>query len=105
MSDKIKNIMEKLKADPELAGKYKEELGKLKQSDASSSDVEPICKAIKNVTGEDISIAEFERIQAGTQELSSDELEKVSGGEGEGMCWTNYYCVVVHKDPSILYWT
>jgi len=103
MSDKIKNIMEKLKADPELAGKYKEELGKLKQSDAASSDVELICKAIKNVTGEDISIAEFERIQAGTQELSSDELEKVSGG-GSGWCWSDYYCLIAYEDASVLYY-
>lgn len=103
MDDKIKNIIDKVRSDPELSEKYEEEIKKL-SSDAPL-DGALICQAIKNVTGEDISLADLERFKAARQELSEDELEKVSGGEGEGMCWTNYYCVVVHKDPSILYWT
>ncbi|MCR4687963.1 MAG: bacteriocin [Saccharofermentans sp.] len=105
MPDKIKVIMDKFKADPELAKKYGEEVKKLAESKAASSDGELVCMAIKNVTGEEISIAEIERFTADKQELSEEELEKVSGGDTEirtddsheHFCWHDYACFAAYR--------
>ncbi len=43
MDEKIKNIFDKIKADPELSKKFQEELTKLKESKAASSEMELIC--------------------------------------------------------------
>ncbi|MCR4687962.1 MAG: hypothetical protein K5745_00255 [Saccharofermentans sp.] len=99
MSDKVKSIVDKMRSDPELSRKYGEEIKKLRASKAATSDGELVCMAIKNVTGEDVTIADLERLKADTQEISEDELEKVSGGK-TNWCWFDYCCWDAFKHPS-----
>ena len=97
MTENVKKLEKTLKEDKELAAKFEAELQRITKEKDAANDGEALVKAAKAV-GFDISIADLEKAQAETQEIDSEEIEKIAGGS----CWiaNDCYTAFLHDTPD-----
>ena len=95
-----KKINQASEGDPEFRQKLQEEMKRIADTEEAASDREIFIKAIKNVLGMDITMADLAKAQAEVEELDPEELDKVTGGSDDGKddwCVYSYYCFTAWK--------
>ena len=90
-----------LKENKELFEKFTAAKKRITENKEASGNSEMLVKAAAEI-GFTLTMEELERAFAQNQELSDEELDQVSGGQG-GWCWKDYGCVIVYEIDDA-YW-
>lgn len=93
-----------MKGNKELQEKFAAAQKRIVESKEAKSDGEILVKAAAEV-GFTLTVEDFERALAGSQEVSDEELDMVSGGAASSSdywCWVDYYCywVLMHDEDG-----
>ena len=100
MNEHLRNLEQMMRDNTELKKQLDEVLKKLAAVDDDATDEDIIVKAVKDVTGIELSTADLDQMKAELQTLDPEELESVTGGTSIGTddwCWVDYACLVTLK--------
>ena len=97
----LKEFEEALSKDEALRNEYEAECKRIAEAKEAANDAEVMVKAAGKL-GCELSIAELERGMAAKEDLSNDELEKISGGRvstkdeygHNKFCLTIWHCFI-----------
>ena len=96
-SEEMKRLEAAMASDKELREKFSKTVDRIAGEKTVQNDGDLFAKAAQEI-GFNITAADFERLDAENEEVSTDELESVAGGvDNDNWCLKNYECYAVYE--------